>query len=78
MKANINTLEELRSFKKLKIKDLKPVISVQHWYNIINWVHNPRETTKIDLCWLFDINIKDFEKLLKNTLKKVWKKEKSN
>lgn len=76
MKANISTLEELRSFRNIKIKDLKAVISVQHWYNIINWIHNPRETTKKDLCWLFDIKIKDFDKLLKNTLKKNLKKNK--
>jgi len=67
MKAN--TLKQLAFMQWITNKDIQQVMNKATYYNVINWETNPTNATIKKMCELFKIELNEFTKLLKHTLK---------
>ena len=76
MKAT--TLKQLAFINWITNKDIQEVMNKATYYNIINWETNPTNATIKKMCELFKIELNEFTKLLKNTLKTLKNERKNN
>lgn len=67
MKAT--TLKQLKFVNWITTHDIKKVMSKSTYYNIVNWTTKPTKTIIEKMCVLLKIDEKEFNRLLKNTLK---------
>lgn len=68
MKAT--TLRQLKFINWITTNDIKEAMNKATFYNIINWSVTPTQRNIEKMCKLFDIEEKEFQRLLKNWLKK--------
>ena len=63
------SLKQLKMMKNISNKDIKKKMCIQTYYNMIYWIWKPTKKTIQKICILFEIDRKEFNRLLKLTLK---------